>query len=146
MSATPIPRTLVMSIYGDMDISKLSEKPANRKNIITLSKPEKKMDEILSFVKNKIEKGNQIFWVCPLIEKSKNLDYSAATDIFNFLSNKFKNKVGLIHGGISKDKKNIILNNFLNRKIDVLVSTTVIEVGIDFPNANTGSSSFAIFM
>jgi ATP-dependent DNA helicase RecG len=136
MSATPIPRTLVMAVYGDMDVSRLVEKPMNRKEIITLSKPEEKIDEILLFIKKQIENGNQVFWVCPLIEESKKLDYSAAVKKFNFLSKKFFDKVGLIHGGLEKNKKDEVLLRFLNKKIDILVSTTVIEVGIDFPNAN----------
>ena len=136
MSATPIPRTLVMAVYGDMDVSRLVEKPMNRKEIITLSKPEEKIDEILLFIKKQIEEGNQVFWVCPLIEESKKLDYSAAVKKFNFLSKKFFDKVGLIHGGLEKNKKDEVLLQFLNKKIDILVSTTVIEVGIDFPNAN----------
>ena len=78
MSATPIPRTLVLTVYGDMDISKLTEKPMYRKDIITLSKPEEKINEILSFIDKEIKNGNQVFWVCPLIEESKKLDYSAA--------------------------------------------------------------------
>ena len=78
MSATPIPRTMMMSIYGDMDLSKISEKPSIRKKIITISKPEKKINEIWSFLKKNIEEKNQIFWVCPLIEESKFLDYSSA--------------------------------------------------------------------
>ncbi len=136
MSATPIPRTLILTVYGDMDVSRLIEKPKNRKDITTLSKPEEKIDEILIFIKNQIKNGNQIFWVCPLIEESKKLDYSAAVKKYNFLSKKFDKKVGLIHGGLQKDEKNQVLNSFLNKSIDILVSTTVIEVGIDFPNAN----------
>ena len=136
MSATPIPRTLVLAVYGDMDISRLIEKPMYRKDIITLSKPEEKIDEILIFIEKQIKNGNQVFWVCPLIEESKKLDYSAAVKKYNYLMKNFTNKVGLIHGGLEKEKKNKVLNNFLNKSIDILVSTTVIEVGIDFPNAN----------
>tara|TARA_Y100000590_G_scaffold255870_1_gene287365 strand:- start:2786 stop:4843 length:2058 start_codon:yes stop_codon:yes gene_type:complete len=136
MSATPIPRTLIMAVYGDMDVSRLIEKPINRKEVITLSKPEEKINEIILFIKKKIYEGNQIFWVCPLIEESKILDYSAAVNKYNFLSNNFKNKVGLIHGGLDKNERDKVLNNFLKKKIDILVSTTIIEVGIDFPNAN----------
>ena len=136
MSATPIPRTLILAIYGDMDVSKLIEKPTYRKDIITLSKPEEKIDEILIFLKKQIKNGNQVFWVCPLIEESKQLDYSAAVKKYNQLSKTFSKKVGLIHGSLQKDEKNKVLNSFLKKKIDILVSTTVIEVGIDFPNAN----------
>jgi len=136
MSATPIPRTLILAIYGDMDISRLTEKPMERKNIITLSKPEEKIDEILLFVKEQIKKKNQIFWICPLIDESKKLNYSAAINKHKYLSKKFNNRVGLIHGGLKKNDKDKVLNNFLNNSIDILVSTTVVEVGVDFPNAN----------
>ena len=136
MSATPIPRTLILSTYGDMDISRLIEKPKYRKDIITISKPEEKIDEILIYLEKKIKEGNQIFWVCPLINESKILDYSAAIKKYKYLLKKFSTKVGLIHGGLKKFEKDKVLNSFLNKKIDILVSTTVIEVGIDFPNAN----------
>ncbi len=136
MSATPIPRTLIMAVYGDMDVSRINEKPKNTKATVTLVKPEDKIDEIIFFVQKQINIGNQIFWVCPLIDESKKLDYSAATKKYNFLLRKFSGKVGLIHGSLDKDQKNKVLNEFLNKKINILVSTTVIEVGIDFPNAN----------
>tara|TARA_B100001123_G_scaffold6041_1_gene7719 strand:- start:4400 stop:6478 length:2079 start_codon:yes stop_codon:yes gene_type:complete len=136
MSATPIPRTLMLSAYGDMDVSKLVEKPINRKDIITLSKPEEKISEILEFVKKQIDSGNQIFWVCPLIEESKKTNYSAAVEKYKFLSKKFINKVGLIHGNLNKEEKDNVLHKFMNKNFKILVSTTVIEVGIDFPNAN----------
>jgi len=137
MSATPIPRTLILAIYGDMDVSRLIEKPLHRKEILTLSKPEEKINEIIPFVKKQIKNGNQIFWVCPLIEESKILDYSAAVKKYNALSKIFVGKVGLIHGGLKNDEKDDALKKFLNKEIYILVSTTVIEVGIDFPNANT---------
>jgi len=136
MSATPIPRSLILAIYGDMDISRLIEKPFQKENTITLSKPEEKIEEILTFVKKNIKNGNQIFWVCPLIDESKKLDYSAAIKKYNYLLKLFPKRVGLIHGILKKDEKNKVLGNFLNKKIDILISTTVIEVGIDFPNAN----------
>ena len=136
MSATPIPRTMMMSLYGDMDISKITEKPAKRKKIITLSKPEKKINELWPFIKKQIEIDNQIFWVCPLIKESSFLDYSSAKNKYELINKKFKDKVGLIHGALEKEEKYIILKKFLDKKISILVSTTVIEVGIDFPNAN----------
>ncbi len=136
MTATPIPRTLTMTIYGDMDISIIREKPKNRKPIKTYSKLESKIDDILKFISKEISQGNQIFWVCPLIEESKKLDHSSAIKKFEFLKNKFPNKVELLHGKTDIDQKEKILNNFLKNKFQILVSTTIIEVGIDFPNAN----------
>jgi ATP-dependent DNA helicase RecG len=136
MSATPIPRTMMMSLYGDMDVSKITEKPAERKKILTLSKPEKKIDELWPFIKRQITDQNQIFWVCPLINESKFLNYSSAKKKFDLINKKFPNKVGLIHGALNKDERENILKKFLNKDLLILVSTTVIEVGIDFPNAN----------
>tara|TARA_A100001011_G_scaffold328252_1_gene352825 strand:+ start:282 stop:2336 length:2055 start_codon:yes stop_codon:yes gene_type:complete len=136
MSATPIPRTMIMSLYGDMDISKILEKPSKRKKILTISKPEKKVDELWSFIKKQIKSDNQIFWVCPLIEESSFLDYSSAKKKFDIINKKFPNKVALIHGALDKIEKDKILDEFLKKKVHILVSTTVIEVGIDFPNAN----------
>ncbi len=136
MSATPIPRTMMMSIYGDMDISKINEKPAKRKKIITLSKPEKKIDELWPYIKKQVIAGNQVFWVCPLINDSKFFDYSSAKKKFEFIDKKFPNKVGLVHGSLNKEEKDKILSKFLKKELSILVSTTVIEVGIDFPNAN----------
>ena len=136
MSATPIPRTMMMSMYGDMDISKINEKPAKRKKIITLSKPEKKIKELWPFINKQIKNKNQIFWVCPLIEESSFLDYSSAKKKFDLINKKFPNNVGLIHGALDKNEKNEVLKKFLKKDISILVSTTVIEVGIDFPNAN----------
>ncbi len=137
ISATPIPRTMMLSFFGDMDISRLNEKPKYRKNIITLVKPEKKLDEILPLLKKEISLERQIFWVCPLIDISSNLNYTSAKKKFEQVNKLFPNKVGLIHGGINKNIKNKVLQDFLTKKIKILVSTTVIEVGIDFPSANT---------
>ena len=136
MSATPIPRTMMMSLYGDMDISKITEKPAKRKKIITLSKPEKKINELWPLIKKQLKNENQVFWVCPLIEESSFLDYTSAKKKFDSINKKFTNKVGLIHGAMDKLEKEDVLNKFLKKEILILVSTTVIEVGIDFPNAN----------
>ena len=137
MSATPIPRTMMMSSYGDMDVSKLTEKPHDRKKIITLIKPEKKIHEIIPLLKKQIQFDKQIFWVCPLIEESKRLKFSSATKKFNNIKNIFPNQVGLIHGNLDEKDKRIVIDNFINKKIKILVSTTVIEVGIDIPNATT---------
>jgi ATP-dependent DNA helicase RecG len=136
MSATPIPRTLTMSIYGDMDVSIIREKPNNRKEVKTYSKLESKIEDVINFVKKEISDGNQIFWVCPLIEESKKLDHESAVKKFEYLNKIFPNKVALLHGKIENDEKEKILNKFLEKKFSILVSTTIIEVGIDFPNAN----------
>ena len=136
MSATPIPRTMIMTVFGDMDVTIIKKKPKNRKPVKTYSKVDTKLNEIIDFTKNQIEKGNQIFWVCPLIEVSKKVDHQSAVQRYKGLQRTFKNKVGLLHGSLDKVEKDKILKKFLDKEIDILVSTTVIEVGIDFPNAN----------
>jgi ATP-dependent DNA helicase RecG len=136
MTATPIPRTLTMTIYGDMDLSIIHEKPKTRKMIKTYSKLESKIDDVIKFIKKQIKIENQIFWVCPLIEESKKLDHASAVKKYEFLKKIFPNKVSLLHGKTNPDEKERILNDFLKKKFDILVSTTIIEVGIDFPNAN----------
>ena len=136
MTATPIPRTLTMTLYGDMDLSIIREKPKLRKPIKTYSKLESKINDVINFIKNEINLGNQIFWVCPLIEESKKLDHSSAVKKFEYLNKLFPNQVSLLHGKTKNEEKENILNRFLNNKFKILVSTTIIEVGIDFPNAN----------
>ncbi len=136
MSATPIPRTLIMSIYGDMDVSIIKQKPLNRKEVLTFSKPINKINEIIKFVEKEIKNDNQIFWVCPLIEESKKIDHESAVKKYKELIKLFPNNVAIIHSGIDKEEKQKILKDFLNKKYRILVSTTIIEVGIDFPNAN----------
>ena len=136
MTATPIPRTLTMTMYGDMDLSIIKEKPKSRKPIKTYSKLESKIDDVLKFIKKEINSGNQIFWVCPLIEESKKLDHTSAVNKFEFLKKLFPNQVLLLHGKTEINEKEKILSNFQKNKFQILVSTTIIEVGIDFPNAN----------
>ena len=136
MSATPIPRTLTMTIYGDMDLSIIREKPKNRKEITTYSKPENKINDVINFVKKEISKGNQVFWVCPLIDDSTKIDHTSTKKRYESLKNIFKKRLKILHGNIDIKEKEEILNDFINKKFDILISTTVIEVGIDFPNAN----------
>jgi len=136
MTATPIPRTLTMTMYGDMDLSIIREKPKSRKPIKTYSKLESKIDDVLEFIKKEIKLGHQIFWVCPLIEESKKIDHSSAVKKFEYLDKLFPNQVSLLHGKTDIEEKEIILNRFLKNEFKILVSTTIIEVGIDFPNAN----------
>ena len=136
MTATPIPRTLTMTIYGDMDLSIIREKPNNRKPVKTYSKIESKIEDVIKFIKKEIQLGNQIFWVCPLIEESKKIDYSSAIKKSEYLKKIFPNEVYLLHGKTTIEEKEEILNKFLRNEFKILVSTTIIEVGIDFPNAN----------
>ncbi len=136
MSATPIPRTLTMTIYGDMDISLIKQKPKFRKKVITYTKLDSKINEIINFIQKEISNGNQIFWVCPLIDESNKIDHSSAIKKFEYLKKIFPNKVDILHGKTEKLEKELILKKFLDEKIKILVSTTIIEVGIDFPNAN----------
>jgi len=125
-----------MTIYGDMDLSIIREKPKNRKPIKTYSKLDNKIEDIVRFIKKEISYGNQVFWVCPLIEESKKLDHASAIKKFEYLKKIFPNKVSLLHGKTKIEEKEEILNKFLNQEFNILVSTTIIEVGIDFPNAN----------
>jgi len=136
MSATPIPRTLTMTIYGDMDLSIIREKPNIRKEVKTYSKIDTKINDIIKFVKKEIQSENQIFWVCPLIEESKKIDHQSAIKKYEFLNRIFPDEVAIIHGNIKSNEKEKVLKKFLEKKYKILVSTTIIEVGIDFPNAN----------
>ena len=136
MSATPIPRTLTMTLYGDMDLSIIKEKPKSRKEIKTYSKVDTKIMDVINFVKKEIYMGNQIFWVCPLIEVSKKIDHQSAIKRYEFMKKIFPNDVSIIHGNLNNIDKEKVLKDFLNKKKKILVSTTIIEVGIDFPNAN----------
>ena len=135
MSATPIPRTLTMTT-ADMDLSIIREKPRSRKEVKTYSKLENKIDDVIKYIKKEINNGNQIFWVCPLIDESNKLDHSSAIQKYNFLKKIFPHRVSLLHGKTEHSDKENILKDFLNQKTQILVSTTIIEVGIDFPNAN----------
>ena len=138
MSATPIPRTLTLAAYGDMDESRLIEKPIGRKPIKTSSLTLKKEKNLIERIKKKINNSNdKFFWVCPLIEESQELDLKAATDRYIALNKIFKNKVMLIHGQLSEKDKELTMEKFKNEDYRILVATTVIEVGIDIKSATT---------
>mgnify|MGYP003966585259 FL=1 len=138
MSATPIPRTLTLAAYGDMDESRLIDKPIGRKPIKTSSLTLKKEKNLIERIKAKINNSNdKFFWVCPLIEESQELDLKAATDRYNSLNKIFKNKVMLIHGELSEKEKESTMEKFKNEDYRILVATTVIEVGIDIKSATT---------
>lgn len=138
MTATPIPRTLALTLYGDQDLSIIDEKPAGRQEIVTRVVPENKRSDAYDWITNQVEHGRQVFVVCPLIEESEAIEVKSATDEFDRLSDEVfpQFKVGLLHGKMKQADKDMIMEKFSNKEIDILVATTVIEVGIDVPNAS----------
>jgi ATP-dependent DNA helicase RecG len=137
MSATPIPRSLALTKYGDLDVSTLDERPAGRQPVTTVMRPESARERVLEFVARETEKGRQAYVVYPVIEESEKTDLKAATTMYEQLSaGPFAGRVvGLIHGRVPSEERETIMRAFRDGKIDVLVSTTVIEVGIDVANA-----------
>ena len=135
MTATPIPRTLALTAYGDLDVSKLDEKPAGRKPIETRILPLQRLDNVIDAVGRTIKQGNQIYWVCPLVEDSDLIDLSSAEDRHRELTAHFGSGVGLVHGRMKPEEKDRITTQFKSGDIDIMVATTVIEVGVDAPNA-----------
>ena len=137
MSATPIPRTYALTIYGDMDISLIKTKPSGRKEIKTIIKNEKEIKSVLYLMLEELKKKHQIYVVSPLIEENDALDLTPVTELKTKMDLAFNNKVniGLLHGKLTKEEKDKVMNDFISGKIKVLVSTTVIEVGVDNPNA-----------
>lgn len=139
MSATPIPRTLAMSLYGDLDISTIKDKPAGRQQVKTLTISAAREDEIIKFIKNKLQNGEQVYWVCPLIQSNtEGVDvdsYSSVEDRYRLLKNYFGADVAIMHGKMLPDEKENVMAKFTEGKVKILISTTVIEVGVDVPNA-----------
>ena len=138
MTATPIPRTLTLTIYGDTDISSLKEKPINRKPIDTKIMSDKKIGNVADGLKRVIEKGEKVFWVCPLIEESEEISLTAAEERFGNFKDIFGDKnVGLIHGKMKAVAKEKIMESFAkpDGDIKILIATTVVEVGVDVPDA-----------
>lgn len=138
MTATPIPRSLALTIYGELDISVMRDKPPGRAVVRTYWVEESRREKVYSFLKEEIKKGRQIYIVYPRIEKDENSEIKAAEDMYEKLkNNEFKDfKIGLIHGRLSSEEKEKVFSSFKNHKIDILVSTIVIEVGIDIENAS----------
>ncbi|MCS7259077.1 MAG: ATP-dependent DNA helicase RecG, partial [candidate division WOR-3 bacterium] len=137
MTATPIPRTLQLTLYGDLDISHLTEKPPGRKKIITRLVDEKYRSQVYQFIKESLVKKKQIYIVCPLIEESEKTDLRAAIKTYEEVQKIFQEaKVGLIHGRLKSEERIKIMEDFRSQKLDILVTTTVIEVGVDIPNAS----------
>ena len=135
MTATPIPRTLELTTYGSMSVSKITEKPKGRQDIKTAAKPLSKLNETILSLKKTIDGNNKIYWVCPLIEESEKIDLAAAEDRYETLKKHYPNNVLLIHGKMKNDEREKIMDEFKNGDTKILVSTTVIEVGIDIPQA-----------
>ena len=135
MTATPIPRTLALTMYGNMNISKITEMPSNRKKIETIVTSSNNVSKIIKRLDNIIDKKLNAFWVCPLIDESEKLDLTAATNRFEKLKKIFGNNVGIIHGKMDIEEKKEIIDKFKSKEILILVSTTIIEVGIDVPDA-----------
>ena len=137
MSATPIPRTLAMSYYADLDVSVLDELPPGRTPIRTKLISDARRDEVIARVRATIGEGRQVYWVCPLIEESEKLQLQTALDTHAVLSQELADlRVGLVHGRLKADEKASAMAAFAAGEIDVLVATTVIEVGVDVPNAS----------
>jgi ATP-dependent DNA helicase RecG len=138
MSATPIPRSLALTVYGDLDVSVLDEKPPGRIPIVTTMRSESARDRVMGFVSAQLDAGRQAYVVYPVIEESERSDLRAATQMAGELATGVfaSRRVGLLHGRLKGDEKDAVMRAFLARDIDVLVATTVIEVGIDVPNAS----------
>jgi ATP-dependent DNA helicase RecG len=136
MTATPIPRTLVLTYFGDMDVSTLREKPPGRKPIETRALPLERLEEVVARLEGALAAGNRAYWVCPLVEESEELDVAAAQDRFETLKAVFGDKVGLVHGKMKGRDKDLAMAAFASGETRILVATTVIEVGVDVPDAS----------
>jgi ATP-dependent DNA helicase RecG len=135
LSATPIPRTLVLTYFGDMDVSELREKPAGRQPIDTRAVPDNRLDEVIDAVGRALKAGKLVYWICPLVEESETVDLTDAEQRFDSLRARFGDKVGLVHGKMRGPEKDRVMTQFAAAEINLLVATTVVEVGVDVPAA-----------
>lgn len=135
MTATPIPRTLLLTAYGDMDSSRLDEKPSGRQPIDTRVLPLARMDDVVGGVHRAVAGGTRVYWVCPLVEESETSDLAAAEDRHRALAQSFGERVGLVHGRMKGPAKDKVMAQFAAGEVDILVATTVIEVGVNVPEA-----------
>ncbi|KQT48752.1 ATP-dependent DNA helicase RecG [Aureimonas sp. Leaf454] len=136
MTATPIPRTLVLAAFGDMDVSRLEGKPAGRKPITTVAVPMDRLSEIIDRAGRALAEGDKIYWVCPLVEESEKSDLMAADERHRVLQQFFGDRVGLVHGRMTGDEKDAAMADFKSGRTRIIVATTVIEVGVDVPDAS----------
>jgi ATP-dependent DNA helicase RecG len=135
LSATPIPRTLVLTYFGDMDISELREKPAGRQPIDTRAVPDSRLSEVMDAVGRALSAGKLVYWICPLVEESETVNLTDAEARFESLKARFRDKVGLVHGKMRGTEKDRVMAQFAAGEIGLLVATTVVEVGVDVPAA-----------
>jgi ATP-dependent DNA helicase RecG len=135
MTATPIPRTLMMTAYGDLDVSRLLEKPAGRQPIDTRAVPLERLEEVVIAVERAIRSGAHVYWVCPLVEESEAVDLAAVSERHVHLAQRFGGRVGLVHGRMKTAEKDKVMSDFAAGNLQILVATTVIEVGVDVPSA-----------
>jgi len=135
MTATPIPRTLMLTAYGDMDVSRLTERPPGRQPIETRTLPLDRLPDVVDGIDRALQRGAQVYWICPLVEESENSDLAAADDRHRTLQQRFGDKVGLVHGRMKGPDKDRVMASFAAGDLAVLVATTVVEVGVDVPNA-----------
>lgn len=135
MTATPIPRTLVMTYYGDMDVSQLPDKPIGRKLIATSALPLERLDDLAARIGTALDEERKAYWVCPLVEESDEVQATSVEERYDYLHRKFGDKVGLVHGRMNQMEKEAAMQRFRNGQTRLLVATTVIEVGVDVPDA-----------
>ncbi|TIX26591.1 MAG: ATP-dependent DNA helicase RecG [Mesorhizobium sp.] len=135
MTATPIPRTLVLTAFGDMDVSKLTEKPAGRQPIRTVTLPMERLDELVGRMRDAVAEGQKIYWICPLVEESEEIKLMSAEDRFASLKPLFGDRIGLVHGRMKGAEKDEAMRAFKDGETRILIATTVIEVGVDVPDA-----------
>ena len=135
MTATPIPRTLTMTLYGDMDVSRLTDKPAGRQPIDTRIISLSKMEDIMDGIARAVANGTKLYWICPLVEESEVIDLAAAQDRYDMFVSHFGDKVGLVHGKMPAEERDPVMLDFRNSNKQILVATTVVEVGVDVPDA-----------
>ena len=135
MTATPIPRTLVLTAFGDMDVSRLTEKPAGRQPIRTVTLPLERLDQLVGRISDAVADGQKVYWICPLVEESEEIKLMSAEDRFAMLKQEFGDAVGLVHGRMKGAEKDEAMRAFKAGETKILVATTVIEVGVDVPDA-----------
>jgi ATP-dependent DNA helicase RecG len=135
MTATPIPRTLVLTAFGDMDVSRLTEKPAGRQPIRTVTLPFERFEELVGRIGDALAEGQKVYWICPLVEESDEVDVTSAEERHTALARLFGAQVGLVHGRMSGRDKDEAMRAFKEGETRLLVATTVIEVGVDVPDA-----------